>query len=163
MSNDPWSDDETLLAAGRRALRELPDAPSAAIRRAQAIGRGAPGVLDRIQAWLKIDSWATPLPAMRSGGAEQRQLLFSADARDIDLRLTRADSGWALDGQVLGPCDSASLCVQRVGAAPHWVTLDELGAFHLNDLADGSYDVILYVDTDRVEFAQIDLGPRVGG
>ena len=58
----PPPDDEGLLAAGRRALRELSDAPEWMILRAEALGvprvQRAPSLFKRVQALLSVDSWA---------------------------------------------------------------------------------------------------------
>ena len=81
----PPPDDDTLLAAGRRALHELPDAPEWMILRAEALDSPrarpeaalAPDLLRRVQALLSVDSWAGAAPVLR-GAAGTRQLLFNA-------------------------------------------------------------------------------------
>ena len=86
----PPPDDEGLLAAGRRALRELTDAPEWMILRAEALGvprvQRAPSLFKRVQALLSVDSWAGAMPALR-GVAGTRQMLFSAAEHDLDLRV----------------------------------------------------------------------------
>jgi len=154
-----WTDLE-LVAAGKRAMRELPDAPAALLRRAEAIFPQAPGLLRRIHALLSVDSWATPLPALRSGAAAARQLLFTTELRDIDLRILPGESGWTLEGQVLGPADAASLNLQRDGGQLALLELDELGAFHIGGLPDGSYELVFYFQDERVELPALDVRER---
>jgi hypothetical protein len=160
MSDETQRLERELVAAGKRALRELPDAPAAMLRRAEAIFPAAPGLLRRIQALLSIDSWATPLPALRSSAGGARQLLYTSETRDIDLRIVPGASGWTLEGQVLGPADEASLNVQRDGEQLALVALDELGAFHLDGLGDGSYELVLYFRDERLELPRLDIRER---
>ena len=115
MSPDfPPAEDDDLLAAGRRALRELPDAPEWMILRAEALGApraapaAAPSLLRRVQAALSVDSWAGAVPVLR-GAAGTRQLLFSAAEYDVDLRIAPAGQAWSIAGQVLGPDDAAQV------------------------------------------------------
>src|SRR3954471_24492364 len=92
-----FSDDD-LGALLRRAV-ELPDAPESLVQRALKLWPGAQGTsltalarqaIQHIVASLTFDSWAAPaLPGgLRSAGSETRQLLFTAEGRDIDVRVT---------------------------------------------------------------------------
>lgn len=108
MNPDLPPDDAALIRAGRRALRELPDAPEWLVLRAQAIWQPrpqpVPPLLTRVLAALSFDSWASPAPALRGATvAGARQFLFSAEGRDIDLRISAAGNAWSIEGHVLGP------------------------------------------------------------
>jgi hypothetical protein len=157
MNNESGPDNDPLIAAGRRAFRDLADAPEAAIRRAEAVWPRAPGLLARVQALLTIDSWTTPLPALRSSRRASRQLLFTAGERDIEVRIIAAPQGWTLEGQVLGPADGAVLRLSLSGEPAGVVELDELGAFCIEGLSEGQYTIVLYCGTERVELPAIDI------
>lgn len=158
----PPPDDEGLLAAGRRALRDLCDAPEWMILRAEALGaprvERAPSLLRRVQALLSVDSWAGAVPALR-GSAGSRQMLFSAAEHDLDLRLLPLESGWALEGQVLGPDEAVQVRLTRLGGQglpPQ--PLDELGGFRIEGLAAGRYTLELQFADTVVELPPLDIG-----
>jgi hypothetical protein len=160
MSDEGGMSDEELLALGRRALRALPDAPAELQRRAQAIWPQRPGLLQRVLGIVALDTWATPLPALRSDESLGRQLLFTAESRDIDLRIVPGPDGWTLEGQVLGPAEGGSVGLRSAGEPIADGLLDELGAFRLSGLAEGRYRLTLYFATDRVELPELDVRPR---
>jgi hypothetical protein len=122
----PADDDDEALAAALGASRVLQDAPEAMVLRAiglwqqpaavpvaasPSVAASALGGLRRLVATLVFDSLDHgALAGGRRGAATMghlaaRQLLYSTDGRDIDLRLTPLDGGarWVLSGQVLGP------------------------------------------------------------
>ncbi|NJN53007.1 MAG: hypothetical protein HC809_15825 [Gammaproteobacteria bacterium] len=112
----PGSDDtEQSLADALRRSRTLVDAPESLVLRAidtfsdrARTARAAPataGRLQRLLATLTFDSAAAgPLAlGMRSAGQDDRQLLFSVEGRDIDLRISAVADGWRISGQILGP------------------------------------------------------------
>ncbi|MCW5611649.1 MAG: hypothetical protein KIS83_13365 [Rubrivivax sp.] len=166
MSPDfPPADDDDLLAAGRRALRELPDAPEWMILRAEALGApraapaAAPSLLRRVQAALSVDSWAGAVPVLR-GAAGTRQLLFSAAEYDVDLRIAPAEQAWSIAGQVLGPDDAAQVLLTGPdGVARPARPLDELGGFHIDGLAAGRYRLELQLADRVIELPPVDVGP----
>ncbi|MBK6786760.1 MAG: carboxypeptidase regulatory-like domain-containing protein [Betaproteobacteria bacterium] len=158
----PPPDDEGLLAAGRRALRELTDAPEWMILRAEALGvprvQRAPSLFKRVQALLSVDSWAGAMPALR-GAAGTRQMLFSAAEHDLDLRVLPLEAGWALEGQVLGPDEAVQVQVTRPdGQALPPQPLDELGGFRIEGLAAGRYRLELQFADTVVELPPLDIG-----
>lgn len=158
----PPPDDDGLLAAGRRALRELSDAPEWMMLRAEALGAPqaarAPSLLKRVQALLSVDSWAGAVPALR-GAAGTRQMLFSAAEHDLDLRVLPQEAGWALEGQVLGPDEAVQVHLTRPdGQALPPQPLDELGGFRIDGLAAGRYTVELHFADTVVELPPLDIG-----
>ena len=169
---DKLSDDE-LLRELRHAHDALPDAPPAMLRAAIDLWRATPaspsvaaaavGLLRRLTALLSFDSWAAPLAlqGMRSLRAPTRQLLFSADHRDIDLRVTPMADVFSIKGQVLGPdtAGSIELLIQGAdGTAAHQVQLDALGEFHIDGLRRGSYVMTLRLGGDEIVLPAIDVG-----
>ena len=157
----------------------LPDAPPAIVRSAIALFRdaqpsplklAADAVLQRIRAVLTFDSWATGPAALglRSMPAqsESRHMLFSAQGRDIDLRIVSAANSYVLAGQILGPDDTGmfELAVdthsdQRALSA-RTVAIDDLGSFQMTDVRAGTYWMTLRLGNDAVELPAIDVGRR---
>jgi hypothetical protein len=173
---DTLSDDE-LAHQVQRAVA-LPDAPAALIHAATALWpvpqpAGVAEVAEVAQAaWrlvhavLRFDSAARPALAhgMRSSGTTTRHLLYSAQGRDIDLRLSPAAGRFALSGQILGP-DEAGI-VELVAAndattpAPgaYRAALDELGAFRLDGVPSGTYCLTLRMGGDHIVLPPLEVG-----
>ena len=170
---DKLSDDE-LLRKLRCAHDELPDAPPAMQRAAIDLWRATPAspsvastavhLLKQLTAILSFDSWAASLAVqgMRSVQAPTRQLLFSADHRDIDLRVSPTANVFSVAGQVLGPdtAGSIELLAQGVGiaAATHRAQLDPLGEFRIDGIHAGRYVMTLRLGGDEIVLPSIDVG-----
>ena len=160
----------------QRAVAELPDAPVALQQAAIGLwphasvggvlgqaARVVQAVARHIAAQLSFDSWAAPALAggMRSGRSQARHLLFTAEGRDIDLRITPAAVGFALAGQVLGPDDQG--VVELVNAADTGearppVPLDDLGAFRFEGVSQGRYQLTLRLGSDTIALPPLDVG-----
>ncbi len=170
---DLLSDDEFAHLAQRAA--SLPDAPPALVRAAielwpayQATGLidVAHSALRLITAVLSFDSWARPVGAlgMRAGASDTRHLLFSAQGRDIDLRISQAADHFALSGQILGPDDSGvvELAIQAgeqaMSRGARTTALDDLGEFRLDDVPMGTYRLTLRMGNDEIVLPPIDVG-----
>jgi hypothetical protein len=166
--------DDEALADALAASRVLHDAPEAAIERAIALfaPRAAaastlrrPGLLRRL-ATLAFDSGSQPALAFgqRSEAGGVRQLLFSLEGRDIDLRIAPDESGaaFALSGQVLGP-DSAGVVVIEPdqGGDADAVTLSELGEFRLRPVGPGTYRLTLELADQAIELPPVQV-PQPG-
>lgn len=146
--------DDATLERLLRDSRQLEQAPESVIQRAIDLWVARPaataaggGVLRRLVAALSFDSIGiTPQAAgVRSvGGDGVRQLLFTADGRDIDLRVApAADAGrWQISGQVLGPDESgtAELRCADVQARAAW---NELAEFRFDDVPAGACELTL--------------------
>lgn len=174
---------DPLLALSDEALAQrlpqaaaLPDAPPAWRARAVAAWR-TPVTLgalrQRLLAVLSFDSWATaPLAAgLRSTGSATRQLVFSAEGRDVDLRITPQGTQFAIRGQVLGPDERGSVALAcEAPEAPaqqppqQQCMLDDLGEFHLGSVAAGRYSLRLLLPGHEILLPPFDVGvqPRDG-
>lgn len=161
--------DEALARLTVRSVQALPDAPEWLVESAIAMWRApaaaplaATGLGRRIAAVLGFDSWAaTPTLALRSASPGQRQWLFSADERDIDLRVAPAAGSanlFILSGQLLGPGDDLVVSVVQGGAGEVVATPDSFGEFRLGPLGAGRYSLTLQVAGDRIELPEIDVG-----
>lgn len=172
---DSFDDDE--LARQLRRAAGLPDAPTALIKAATdlmpapsrvRLSEVANAVLRLVTAVLSFDSWAQPPAAlgMRAAPSETRHLLFSAQGRDIDLRISPAAEHFTLSGQILGPDESgaielASQTGSGVAAAEaHVAALDDLGEFRLDGVRTGTYRLTLRVGADRIVLPPIEVGAR---
>jgi hypothetical protein len=120
---------------------------------------GAPSILRRIVAALTFDSSANLVPAfgLRSGQVASRQLVFSAEGNDVDLRLTPLKDQWVVAGQLLGQdCGAGEVRLEgetRSAAAP----LNELCEFTLPPVPSGSYKLFLRLGNIEVEVPQLEL------
>lgn len=160
--------DPSELEQALRASRRLEDAPEALIQRAiglwqprAATAAGAGGVLQRWLATLRFDSAATGNVALglrSSGIAATRQLLFSAEGRDIDLRIEPLpDRHWRISGQVLGP-DATGLAELRCGdALAQQVAWNELAEFEFAPVQGESCRLTLRSDGWEIEVPPIGL------
>jgi hypothetical protein len=167
----PLTDDEFTRLVGR-AVRELPDAPPALVQAAiglwpaagpaAVLSSLAKAVVAQVQAVLTFDSWAVPTAAagMRSLRSPTRHLLFSAQGRDIDLRISPEAGAFVLAGQILGPDESGSVQLDTAepGAAPLTAELDGLGEFRIGGIPRGSYVMTLLLGGDRIVLPPVDVG-----
>jgi hypothetical protein len=176
---EQFTDDEFAQHV-HRAVRELPDAPAAWQQAAMAMwsAPATPSTLAAVQqagqalvryvsAVLTFDSWATSALAhgMRSTRSATRSatrhLLYSAQGRDIDLRITASAEHFALSGQVLGPDETGRVELARSdapGQPSHHASLDELGEFRLQAVPAGRYVLTLHLGQDAMQVQDIDVG-----
>jgi len=139
------------------------DAPRDVLAYAINIFRGRelsePSLLRRIVAALSFDSSMNMTPAfgVRSGQATSRQLLYSAEQSDIDLRISCQDDEWIVAGQLLGQ-DCVGGRVEIEGESGLAVAaLNELCEFTLPPLPPGSYTLRLLLRDAEVEIPQLEL------
>jgi hypothetical protein len=171
MSPTPAPDDAALERLLRDS-RRLEDAPESVIQRAIGVWTARPGaapgavpaggVLRRLAAALSFDSLglAPQAAGVRSAGSDGlRQLLFTADGRDIDLRLERSADGrhWTVSGQVLGP-DLQGRALLRGAAFTREASWDELAEFRFDAVPAGAVTLELQ-GQDWVLELPLDLAP----
>ena len=170
------SEDEFAHLVQRAAL--LPDAPPALVRAAigqwhaaqpstlQAVGQA---ILKRVAAALTFDSWAAGSLAfgVRAVPSDTRHLLFSAQGRDIDVRVTPSADHFALTGQILGPDESGVIELATVSAddgvaaTVQATSLDALGEFRIEGIRGGrAYVLTLRLGEDEIVLPPIDVGAR---
>lgn len=163
------------LLARLPAAAGLPDAPAGWQQRALAAWRtgtnakvppaeALQALRERILAVLSFDSWgASPLTAgLRSTGSATRQLVFSAEGRDIDLRIVPSGQRFAVSGQVLGP-DERGAVVLSSGQTSWESALDDFGEFRLTDVAPGRYRLMLMLTRQEIELPAFDIGQQEDG
>lgn len=118
-----------------------------------------PSLLRRIVAALSFDSSLDVAPAfgVRSGQTTTRQLLFSAEENDIDLRISSRDDQWLVAGQLLGRrCVGGRVeLAGENGSAESG--LNDLCEFTLPPVSAGSYTLRLRIGDADIEIPQLEL------
>lgn len=167
--------DDDRLARALHASRALVDAPEALVLRAIGLFAARPQAasprpragLPRLLAALAFDSGlASPLAfGRRSATAEQRQLLYTLDGCDVDLRVVAADEvgeRFEISGQLLGP-DCQGVVFAQADAAhdgePATAALNEFGEFRLPPLRAGRWHLTLELGHQAIELPPLELPP----
>lgn len=140
------------------------DAPRDVLAYAMDIFKGRnqssePSVLRRIVAALSFDSSLNMAPAfgVRSGQATSRQMVYTAEGSDIDLRINSQDDEWIVTGQLLGQ-DCVGGRVEIEGESGLAVAaLNEQCEFTLPPLPPGSYILRLLLPDAEIEIPQLEL------
>jgi hypothetical protein len=139
------------------------DAPDHVINRALRLfdrpaPAASPGLVQRLVAALRFDS-AQGLPAfgLRSSEPGIRQLLFSAEGYDIDLRVTLHTGGWVVSGQVLGSDQRGSVMLSTADRV-FTATLNDLSEFSFEPVPSGRYALTLRQDDLEVVVEDLEIG-----
>ena len=159
------TDDEWPALIRRSQVLLKDEVPPWATQRALDVWRApaaaAPGLLQRVTAALRFDSWQGDL-ALRTRGAAPRQLLFSVGQHDVDLRVQAVagdPSRFDITGQILGPAVQGQAAWQSTsGAVFLAVMVDPYGEFVLAGLPAGRGQVQLTLDDTVVDLPGVDLG-----
>jgi hypothetical protein len=162
------TDDE--LQRALQESRSLEDAPPGVIERAIGVFQRTPvsglaRAAEVLRAVLSFDSaLAGPLAAgLRSVSTDQRQLLFTVESHDIDLRIMPApadDAGqaqWQVAGQVLGPQAQGSVELQLGSEVLGHAVLNELGEFRFGPIASGELVLRMSLTDASIELPAIDV------
>jgi len=114
--------------------------------------------LRRIVALLAFDSRnAGPAFGMRSVHAASRQMLYSAEDTDLDLRVTVQNDECILAGQVIGEgCAGARVEVSGVAGRSE-ATLNDVCEFTLSPLPVGSYALTVRMLDREIEIPELEL------
>ena len=114
--------------------------------------------LRRIVALLTFDS-RNPGPAFgtRSLPAASRQLLYSAEETDLDLRITVQNDECILAGQVIGEgCSEGHVEISGVGGKSE-AALNEVFEFTLPPVPVGNYSLTLRMLDVQIEIPELEL------
>lgn len=113
----------------------------------------------RILAALSFDSSMNQVPAfgVRSGQTGSRQLIYSAEENDIDLRLTKSDEMWVVTGQILREeCAGGRVELEGLGGSAA-AALNEMCEFTLPAVPSGKYLLRVHMADVEVEIPQLEL------
>lgn len=118
-----------------------------------------PSLLRRLVATLTFDSLTVaPAFGVRSGQAQSRQLLYSAEDNDIDLRITLQNNEWVVAGQVLrADCFGGQVEMQGT-AGSIMVPLNDVCEFTLPAVPRGEYLLRVKMSDVEVEVPRLELG-----
>jgi hypothetical protein len=146
----------------------LEDAREPAIERAIGIWKSRPTTaagassIGRVLAVLKFDSGVAGALAqgVRTSGARTRQILYLADGRDVDIRVSQVDDDEAcrydVSGQVFGTDTQGT--VQLSGpnylAAQTW---SDLAEFRFEGVPAGRFTITLQTAGTEIELPAFDL------
>lgn len=147
------------------------DAPTALIEHARNLFRSRilsgrvsadreSSFLRRVIAVLTFDSLtATPAFGLRSQTNAGRQLIYSAETADIDVRVSRNNEEWQIAGQVLGAdCTSGDVDLESDHFSAS-AKLNELCEFSFNAVPAGAYKISVRLPEFLVETPPLELGP----
>lgn len=113
--------------------------------------------LRRIVALLTFDSRdASPAFGMRSLFTTSRQMLYSAEETDLDLRVTMLNDECVLAGQVIGAGCAGSVEISGVAGRSE-ATLNEVCEFTLPPVPAGKYSLIVKMQDLQIEIPELDL------
>ncbi len=94
--------------------------------------------LRSLVALLSFDSGLTPAYGMRSGPGEARQLFYSVNEFDIDLRVAQRADEWRIEGQLLGGSTVGTAELLSAGRR-YTGELNDLGEFAFAGVHADSY------------------------
>jgi hypothetical protein len=142
------------------------DAPPRVIKRALKLFRArnaqkntSSDFRQRVLAVLHFDSIGlTPAFGVRSGKPGARQLLFSTNVNEIDLRIEPAGQSWLVSGQVLGGETTSGTALLQGTTGVSETALNELNEFTLPPVEAGTYKLILNLMDVQVEIEEIRIG-----
>ena len=143
---------------------DMEDAPSYVVSRAKRLMRQKkaseitqPNLIQRLVALLKFDSAQAPAAAgIRSVQSDVRQVLYSAEGYDIDLRVMPTGDAWSVAGQLLGPNAQGQARLQ--GPATVYADLNELSEFNLDGVPSGQYTLTLHLEDVDIDIDSLDIG-----
>lgn len=117
-----------------------------------------PVPLRRIVALLTFDSRnASPAFGMRSGLTTSRQMLYSAEEIDLELRITVQNDECILAGQVIGEGCEEGLVEISGEAGTSIATLNEICEFTLPPIPVGNYSLTVKMQDREIEIPELEL------
>lgn len=119
-----------------------------------------PSLLRRVIASLSFDSFTNaPAFGFRSQSARGRQLIYSAETADIEVRVSPADAEWQIAGQVLGAdCVSGDVELESESFSAS-ATINELCEFSFGAVPAGAYTLSIRLPELLIETPRLELGP----
>ena len=119
---------------------------------------GASRPLRRIVATLIFDSRkAMPVFGMRSVRSSSRQLLYSAQQTDLDLRITIQNDECIVAGQVIREGNAGGLVEISGPTGSAEASLNELCEFTLPALPTGNYSLKVRMSDVEIEIPELEL------
>lgn len=88
-----------------------------------------------------------------ASAAQERQMLFSAGANGIDLRIKKGEKGFDLKGQILGEGFAES----RVRFGDLETTTNRLSEFSFSEIPAGRYDLTLFSGETEITVENLEI------
>lgn len=114
---------------------------------------------------LSADSWALPQQALglRAAPSDVRHMLFTANDRDVDVRVAPQAEGFALSGQHLGPNAGGYAELSWVSGgmpvtSPLGTALNDMGEFRFDGVAPGIYVLTVRIGGDEIVLPPFEIG-----
>ena len=141
------------------------DAPAELVQYARNIFRSRAmregrSLLTTIIASLVFDSLTSaPAFGLRSQATAGRQLIYSAEAADIDVRISPENDEWQIAGQVLGlSCTGGDVDLESDSFSAS-VALNDICEFSFGTVPNGVYKISVRLPDLSIEIPPLELGP----
>lgn len=117
-------------------------------------------LLRRVMAALTFDSLTNaPAFGLRSQTTAGRQLIYSTETADIDVRVSAENEQWQIAGQVLGTdCARADVDLEGDNFSAS-AKLNELCEFSFGSVPAGTYKITFHLPELLIETPGLELGP----
>ena len=151
-------------AIGLMRIDDVDNAPASLIKSAKAMfrNRGAnrePSRLARVLAALTFDSLtAKPAFGLRSAATTGRQLVYSTEMADLDLRVSPQSGEWEIAGQILGSSESRGNVKLVSDTFSASADLNELAEFGFQSVPSGIYTMLVHLPELEIEIPPLQLG-----
>lgn len=143
---------------------DIEDAPANLVKYAKNMftGRSAsrePSRLARVLASLTFDSFTTkPAFGLRSGATAGRQLVYSTEMADVDLRVSPQSGEWEIAGQILGSSQARGTVNLKSESFSVSADLNDLSEFGFQSVPSGIYTMFVHLPELEIEIASLQLG-----
>lgn len=141
------------------------DAPAELLQYARNIFRSRAlrerrSLLTTIIASLVFDSLTSaPAFGLRSQATAARQLIYSAEAADIDVRISPENDEWQIAGQVLGSsCTGGEIDLESDSFSAS-VALNDICEFSFGTVPNGVYKISVRLPDLSIEIPPLEVGP----
>jgi hypothetical protein len=126
----------------------------------QRVASPKSSALSRILAALTFDSFtAAPAYGLRSQAGGGRQLVYSTETIDIDVRVSEENDAWQLAGQMPGLlCTGGEVNLEGEKFSAT-TKLNELCEFGFSSVPEGTYTLAIHLPDVTIETPPLELGP----
>jgi|SRR5215213_448365 len=126
----------------------------------QRAAQSKPSTLSRIVAALTFDSLtAAPAYGVRSHAGGGRQLVYSIENVDIDVRVSAENEEWQVAGQVPGAFCATGEVTLESDSFSATTKLSELCEFSFSSVPEGTYKLSVQLVDVTIETPPLEIGP----
>lgn len=162
----PGDDPDALLAGALSQARVMQHAPESVIQRALAVFQARAPAASTAEPPSGLRRWVAKLVpegpgagqlALRSPSPARRQMLFTSEAYDVDLRVEPGENGWHLSGQVLGPEVRGEVLVRGEAGFQQTQPWSDLAEFQIDGVPAGPCRIVLHTEHWAMELPELQL------